>query len=164
MPTPTKPSEREPVPLGSPLDPRLLLHPITSGSLTIVKGHQGAAGLILDRHFTADLVLFGGAVGVSIDRDTEQVIPIGPVILVPPRSYLEKQWAFRRRVYWLNWQQQITEAYPAGRRAEILISRLSEQFSREQIQPLSDQILAKLVGVSPAEVALARDPDWALRA
>lgn len=164
MPTPTKPSEREPIPLRSPLEPHPLLHPITSGSLAIVKGHQEPAGLILERRFTADLVLFGGAVGVSIDRGTEQLIPIGLVILAPPCSYLEKQWAFRRRVYWLNWQQQITEAYPAGRRAEILISRLSDHFSVEQIQPLSDRILAKLVGVSPAEVALARDPDWALQA
>ncbi len=130
----------------------------------IVKGRAGPAGLLLEKRFTADLVLLGGAVGVTIDRGVERVIPIGSVEVVDPRSYLERQWALRRRLYWINWQQQITEAYPSGRRAELLISRLSEQFMIDQIQPLSDQLLSKLVGVTPDEVAMARDPEWALRA
>lgn len=142
----------------------MLLHQITCGSMGIVQGRAGPAGLLLERRFTADLVLLGGAVGVSIDRGVEQVIPIGAVQVVDPRSYLERQWALRRRLHWINWQQQITEAHPSGRRAELLISRLAEQFTIEQIQPLSDRSLAKLVGVTPEEVEEARDPEWALRA
>lgn len=159
MLTPTRPFDFEPPSVRfAPPDPDELLHQVVSGAGGIVKG-WGPAGLILENRFTANLILFGGAAGASIDRGTEQVIPIGPVYLASPRSYLEKQWALRRRIYWINWQQQIIEAYPSWRRAEILLDRLSEHLSAGLIAQLSDRILAKLVGINAEEINVMRGID-----
>jgi hypothetical protein len=132
-----------------------MLQQVTSRQVWMVKG-QGPCGVILDKPFTAELVMFGGAVGMEIDRHCQAVIPIGEVDLVQPSSFLEVQWAYRRRSYWNDWQQSITEAYPAVRRGILLLCRLQDLLATEVVDALPDPLLGKLVGLPAAVVGTAR--------
>lgn len=159
-PIPTTASEvRDEMPLarvrGSGSDPQVLLTQVTKGSVRMVKG-RGQFGLLLIKPFTTELVGFGAAVGLPLDRASQSVIPLGDVFLAPPRTYLERRWALRRRIYWINQQQQLTEAYPAPRRARLLLSYLEKLVPQPDLEAVPDEILAKLVGLEPELIEIVR--------
>lgn len=112
---------------------------------------KGSGGLILEKPHMAEWVGLGAAVGLSMDRLCQAVIPCGQVCLTPPASYLERQWAYRRRIRWIDWQQSITEAYPAARRGQLLLKNLQTFLPLEVWLALPDPLLAKLAGL-PLEV------------
>ncbi len=136
-------------------DPSYLLSQLATGDPWMVKG-IGEHGLILDYGPAAELVLFGSAVGMSVDQKCQQVIPIGTIYLVRAKSYLERQWSRRRRIQGINWHQSITEAYQAEYRTYRLLADLHQLFSPATVADLPDLILAKLVGLSPEKVQAGR--------
>ncbi len=142
-------------PYGSSADPRRLLDQIHSGQISMVQG-SGPHGLILCKRFTSELVVFGGAVGISRDQSCTAVIPLGDIDLRLPQTFLERQWSYRRRILSIEWQQAITEAHPSTRRAQILLERLEELFPMALLDPVPSEVLANLVGMHPARLAEAR--------
>ncbi|MFQ3585906.1 MAG: hypothetical protein SNJ85_13480, partial [Cyanobacteriota bacterium] len=79
-------------------DPLTLLEHVRSGQVWLVKG-IGSHGLLLEKTHMVELVEFGGAVGMAIDRDCRAVLPIGQVYLQAPATFLERQWGYRRRAH-----------------------------------------------------------------
>jgi hypothetical protein len=125
----------------------------------MVKG-KPLHGLILDKPYTAELIPFGGAVGLPTDRTTRAVIPLGEVFLALPGTYSERQWAYRRRIHGIHWQQRIAEAYPCYRRAQLLLFSLWHYCPSPIIYQLPTDVLAKLAGVPAKVMAQARNRDW----
>jgi hypothetical protein len=128
-------------------DPLTLLEHVRSGQVWLVKG-IGAHGLLLEKPHTVELVEFGGAVGMAIDRDCRAVLPIGQVYLQAPATFLERQWGYRRRAHSAESLQKLTESFPSLRRAALLWQYLCQRYSPSLLTPLPDEWLGRLVGVS----------------
>ncbi|MDX2270515.1 MAG: hypothetical protein NW237_01005 [Cyanobacteriota bacterium] len=149
-----------PLTLPPRLDPQAWLEQLASGEVWVVKGGQSQA-LILEKPHTADFLGFGAALGMNLDRHCQAVIPLGEVSLHRPRSFLEQQWAYRRRQYWIEWQQRLTEAYPLQQRGSLLWQALQDILPMEIVQSIPDVILGKMVGISPEMMAATRPaPPW----
>jgi hypothetical protein len=56
-------------------DPSTLLEQVRSGQVWLVKG-MGSHGLLLEKAHIVELLEFGAAVGLAIDRDCRAVLPI----------------------------------------------------------------------------------------
>ncbi|MEN9260649.1 MAG: hypothetical protein Q6L60_06760, partial [Thermostichus sp. HHBFW_bins_43] len=107
-----------------------------------------AHGLLLEKPHTVELVEFGGAVGMAIDRNCRAVLPIGQVYLQAPATFLERQWGYRRRAHSAEALQKVTESYPGMRRAALLWQHLCQRYGPSLLTPLPDEWLGRLVGVS----------------
>ncbi len=132
---------------GKPVDPPTLLEQVRSGQVWLVKG-MGSHGLLLEKTHIVELLEFGAAVGLAIDRDCRAVLPIGHVYLQAPATFLERQWGYRRRGHSAEIMQKLTEAYPSRRRAVLLWQHLYQRFSPASLASVPDEWLGRLVGVS----------------
>ncbi|NJK63395.1 MAG: hypothetical protein HC921_12560 [Synechococcaceae cyanobacterium SM2_3_1] len=62
----------------------------------------------------------------------------------------------RRRIYWINQLQQLTEAYPAPRRARLLLTYLEKLVPNVDLEAVPNEVLAKLVGLEPELIEIVR--------
>ena len=143
------------------LVPRLITHPteilnqLQSGQLLRVKACSGNAIIICHRHH-AELAGPGAAVGSSFDIDCSRVIPVGNISIVYPESRTERQEAYRRRQQWILFSQHAMKSCVPLQRANNLLILLDKYFDPQTIDPLSDEVLAQLVGVLPKTIGMAR--------
>ncbi len=135
--------------------PTEILNQLQSGQLLRVKGCSGNAIIICHRHH-AELAGPGAAVGSSFDIDCRRVIPIGNISLVYPESRTERQKAYTRRQQWILFSQQAMKSCVPLQRANNLLILLDKYFDPQIIDPLSDEVLAQLVGVLPKTISMAR--------
>ncbi len=138
-----------------PWDSQRLLEYVRSGQVWLVKG-KGPHGLVLEKPHLVELVQFGGAVGMAIDRDCRAVLPIGQVYLQAPATFLERQWGYRRRAYSAEVLQKVTEAYPSQRRAALLWHHLCQSYGPDLLTSVPDEWLGRMVGVAEHRIRSCR--------
>jgi hypothetical protein len=105
----------------------------------------------------ADLILPGSALGGVIDsRGFQHLIPIGPIKLTYPETLEARQKAYHRRLESIVWQQRFVSDPIPTNRAQKLLASLYKSFGVAVIDPLQDDVLARLVGVLPGTIATVR--------
>jgi hypothetical protein len=143
---------------GSPdIDP--LLARITGGELLIVNSRR-RNGLILCKPFHAEFVGPGAAVGSTFDLDCIGAVPLGDLSLVSPKSGEERQNAYRIRLQWLRLTGQFSSRGNASQRAQKILELFEQFFEREEVGQLSDDLVAKIVGVLPYTIRQTRDQQF----
>lgn len=115
-------------------------------------------GLILFKKYHAEFAGPGAAVGASLDRDCEHVYPVGTLSLLLPQSHEERQKAFLIRRQWIRLTYQFTQQETPLKRAQMIMNQFENYFDRETIANIPDDAFARLVGVFPHTVRLARRP------
>lgn len=127
---------------------------LSSGQLLKVSASPSDALIICHTHH-AEIVGNGAAVGGLLDIDCRQIVPIGNIALTFMESHQEKIQAYAKRQQWICATQKLIALAPVHRATQIIKS-LESYCGREAIAPLSDEILAQLVGVLPKTMATAR--------
>ncbi|NJK41196.1 MAG: hypothetical protein HC934_07280 [Acaryochloridaceae cyanobacterium SU_2_1] len=116
---------------------------------------QKPAGLILQKPFHAEFIGPGSAIGGMFDLECTTMHALGTAELTVPETLNERQDAFQKRVTNIETMQKICEADAPLDRATKLLEMLCRQFCIEEIQTVSNEVLAKLVGVLPSTIATA---------
>jgi hypothetical protein len=112
--------------------------------------------LIICKAFHAEFAGPGAAVGGPLDVESVGIVPIGNVSLLHPQTYEDRQNAYAKRMHWMRWLQQTTDNPIPLQRARVLLFSLEEFFSVEDVAPLPNDVLARLVGVLPQTIAMVR--------
>lgn len=121
--------------------------------LSLAQNHP--AGLILQKPYYAEYIGPGAAIGGMFDLQCVTVHALGKAELNVPETLDERQDAFQKRMENIEQMQQICEKDLPIERAVAVLEMLSQQFHQEEIQTISNDILAKLVGVLPSTMATA---------
>lgn len=137
------------------VQPTEILSRLKSGQRLRVNGCRGNAIIICHRHHS-ELAGPGAAVGGVFDLECDRVIPIGKVSIVYPQSRSERQKSYILRQKWILFTQKAMESYVPLQRAKNLLVLLEKYFEPQLIDPLSDEILARLVGVLPKTIGVVR--------
>ena len=111
------------------------------------------SGLILCKRFHSEFIGPGAAVGTPQAEGYKAVITICSPKLVEIDTYQERQRAYKTRIQWMRWQQQITKCSndPIAC-VERLLSCFEAFFGLEAIAQLPSQAIARLIGVFPETV------------
>ncbi|NER22170.1 MAG: hypothetical protein F6J86_06000 [Symploca sp. SIO1B1] len=128
---------------------------LNDGQLRIVS--QRRNGLILYKSYHAEFVGPGAAVGGILDLDCQQVLPVGELCLLSPKSREERQRAYALRKQWTRLIEQITNRQTPQQRAQKIIEQFKGfNFKAETINQLPDEAFALLVGVLPHTIREVR--------
>lgn len=136
-------------------NPKQILGHFSSGQLLKLDASPDSVLIICHRHH-AEIVGSGAAVGSILDLDTHQVIPLGEVSFSVPNSFQERQEAYLKRQEWLATNQEIVQEPVPLKRAVMIMLKLTQYCGVEAVQKLPDEVLAKLAGVLPKTVMMAR--------
>lgn len=132
-----------------------ILPQFQSGKMLSLLPRPGS-GLILCKSHHAELVGWGSAVGGICDLDVGQVIEIGTCILVCPESHQQRKKAYLTRQKWLSLMQKVTGNSVPLRRAVGILQLVEKFFGLAVAISLPDEVLARLVGVLPKTITMAR--------
>lgn len=127
---------------------------LKSGQLLSL-AHNHSAGLILQKPYYAEFIGPGSAVGGMFDMQCVTVHTLGKTEFEVPETIDERQNAFQKRMEDIETMQQICEKELPIDRAIAVLEMLSQDFLQEEIQTISNEVLAKLVGVLPSTIASA---------
>lgn len=136
-------------------EPMSLLERIQQGHLMIVDSRR-RNGLILYKKYHAEFAGPGAAVGGCIDLDCEGVLPVGSLLLLEPSGHEERQKSYLIRRQWIRLTHQFTDNKVPSRRAQMILNQFETYFDRDTIAQIPDIAFAKLVGVLPHTIDLAR--------
>ncbi|NET56155.1 MAG: hypothetical protein F6K47_08260 [Symploca sp. SIO2E6] len=118
---------------------------------------QRRNGLILYKRYHAEFAGPGAAVGGLFDLDCQQVLPVGNLSLLSPKSSEERQRSYALRMQWIKLIKQITsKPVPLQRAQKILEQFEGFNFKAETIAELPDEAFALLVGVLPHTIRQVR--------
>ena len=117
--------------------------------------HNHPAGLILQKPYYAEFIGPGSAIGGMFDLQCVTIHTLGKVELNVPETLDERQDAFQSRVEDIEQMQDICDQDLPVERAVAVLKMLSQHFHQEEIQTISNDVLAKLVGVLPSTMATA---------
>lgn len=121
--------------------------------LSLAQNHP--AGLILQKPYYAEFIGPGSAIGGMFDLQCVTVHALGQAELNVPETLDERQDAFQKRMENIEQMQNICDKDLPIERAVAVLEMLSQHFHQEEIQTISNDILAKLVGVLPSTIAAA---------
>jgi hypothetical protein len=137
------------------IQPTELLSQLQTGQLLRVKGSQGSALIICHPHHS-ELAGPGAAVGSVFDLKCSRVIPIGKVSIVYPETRIERHKAYVLRQQWILFTQKAMDSWVPLQRGKRLLFLLYQYFDPQLIDELPDEVLARLVGVLPHSISMAR--------
>jgi len=100
-----------------------MLEQIQAGELLVVSRNR-RNGIILYKRFHADFAGPGAAVGGSLDRDCQAILPVGNLRLKLPASNQDLEEAYRIRRQWTILTRQMTDTSSPEKRAKMILSRL----------------------------------------
>ena len=132
-----------------------LLERIQHGHLMVVDSRR-RNGLILYKKYHAEFAGPGAAVGGSIDLDCEDVLPVGSLLLLEPSGHEDRQKSYLIRRQWIRLTHQFTDNKVPSKRAQMILNQFETYFDRDTIAQIPDLAFAKLVGVLPHTVKVAR--------
>lgn len=132
-----------------------VLEHINSGKLWIVNSRR-RNGILLYKKFHAEFAGPGAAVGGVFDADCKQIIGLGNLSLVEPKSYAEQQKAIRIRLQWVRLTQNFTDKPIPIERAQMILEQFKMYFDQEIVDDVPDEAFSLLVGVFPHTVHRAR--------
>ncbi|MDJ1182444.1 hypothetical protein [Roseofilum casamattae] len=126
----------------------------TAETLFIISPER-RSGLILCHDYYAEFLGPGAAI-VPYEQCHELVFIDSPV-LIPASDRKAHDRAYRIRLSWIRWLQKITRSSPCPfYRTQNLLWSLEVFFGVETIKELTDEVLARLIGVFPATVRQVR--------
>lgn len=142
-------------PSKTELQSQRLLGKIHSGQVFVVEGKKGNA-LILCHPYYCEIVGPKSAVGTPLDRDCQQVILLGEVTLRLPDDSQEKAKAYKNRQKWISATQKVVDQLPPLKRITTIIEMIQDYCGTQAVNNLSDEIIAKMVGVEIHRVTEVR--------
>ena len=113
-------------------------------------------GLILFKEHHAEFAGPGSAVGGICDMDCIGAIPVGNLSLVVPENSEERQTAYKIRIQWIRFMKKSAEQEEPLQRAQKLLTQFENFFDLQTLAQLPDDAFARLVGVLPQTIELAR--------
>lgn len=137
------------------IQPTEILSQLQTGQLLRVRGLRGSALIICHPHHS-ELAGPGAAVGSVFDLKCSRVIPIGKVSIVYPETRIERQKAYVLRQQWILFTQKAMDSWVPLQRSKRLLIMLYQYFDTQLIDELPDEVLARLVGVLPNSITMAR--------
>jgi hypothetical protein len=111
-------------------------------------------GLIVQKSFYADFVGPGAAVGGSFDVNCTSVYVLGEVEFYAPTTYEERQYAFQKRVTYIEKLSAILSVRAPVHRACLTIRQLCLWVGVSQTRSIPLELIAQLGGLLPHSVAL----------
>ncbi|MEB3268877.1 MAG: hypothetical protein VKJ09_10080 [Leptolyngbya sp.] len=132
-----------------------ILERITSGQLWVVNPRR-RNGLVIYREFHAMFAGPGAIVGGNFDQDCTGIIPLGKLSLLPSDSHEEQQKALRIRLQWVRLTQNFTDRPVPIERAQMILEQFKMYFDDKIVRRVPDEAFARLVGVFPETVSIAR--------
>lgn len=137
------------------IQPTEILSQLQTGQLLRVRGPRGSALIICHPHHS-ELAGPGAAVGSVFDLKCSRVIPIGKVSIVYPETRIDRQKAYVLRQQWILFTQKAMDSWVPLQRGKRLLMMLYKYFDPQLIDELPDEVLARLVGVLPDSISMAR--------
>lgn len=137
------------------IQPTEILSQLQTGQLLRVRGPRGSALIICHPHHS-ELAGPGAAVGSVFDLKCSRVIPIGKVSIVYPETHIDRQKAYVLRQQWILFTQKAMDSWVPLQRGKRLLMMLYKYFDPQLIDELPDEVLARLVGVLPDSISMAR--------
>jgi hypothetical protein len=137
------------------IQPTEILSQLQTGQLLRVRGSRGSALIICHPHHS-ELAGPGAAVGSVFDLKCRRVIPIGKVSIVYPETRIARQKAYVLRQQWILFTQKAMDSWVPLQRGKRLLMMLYQYFDPQLIDELPDEVLARLVGVLPNSISMAR--------
>ncbi len=131
------------------------LQMLKSGQLLSIADLPGT-GLILRKAFHCEFVGPGAAVGGMFDMGCIMVYAVGQVKFLVPATASERKEAFQNRITYLERLQELTCGEVPLRRAFSALEYLGEILGAEAVREIPDELMARLVGVFPETMAIAR--------
>ena len=113
-------------------------------------------GLIIFKRYHAEFAGPGAAVGSFFDGDC-QVLPVGDLSLIAPKSDQERQDAYLIRRQWAHLTQKTTESPVPEARVHKILQQFDSYFGAETVAKVPDNAFALLVGVLPQTVRKVRE-------
>ncbi len=132
-----------------------ILENLRAGQVLMVNSRR-RNGLILLKRFHAEFAGPGAVIGGRFDSDCEQVVTVGKLSLLVPKSYEERQAAYKIRLQWIKLTKQFTDNEMPLERARKILEQFEQYFDTEEVQGIPDEAFARLVGVLPKTVRQAR--------
>lgn len=132
-----------------------VLEQINDGKLWIVNSRR-RNGILIYKKFHAEFAGPGAAVGGVLDVDCTNIVSLGNLSLVEPRSYEEQQKAIRIRLQWVRLTQNFTDKPVPIERAQMILDQFKMYFDQAIVDDVPDEAFSLLVGVFPYTVRRAR--------
>jgi hypothetical protein len=116
-------------------------------------------GLILYKPYHAEFAGPGAAIGAEFDQDVINVLPVGNLVLVTPKTSQERINSYLIRRQWVKLAKQITDNSIAQQRGQVILNQFEHWFDADTASQLPDQAFALLVGVLPQTMKKVRHED-----
>jgi hypothetical protein len=152
------PTQRHPLassPVKSDAGVQDILERVTSGKLWIVNPRR-RNGIVIYRQFHAMFAGPGAIVGGEFDRNCTGLVPLGKLSLLSPDSPEDQQKALKIRLQWVRLTQNFTDRPIPIERAQMILEQFQMYFDDKIVRKVPDEAFARLVGVFPETVRIAR--------
>lgn len=133
-----------------------ILQRIRSQELLMVNPRR-KNGLIIYKKYHAEFVGPGAIVGGQFDPDVVEVIPVGNLSLIEPKSSEARRTAYKMRRQWVKLTKQITDNPLPEERAQVILNQFENWFDSETANQIPDEAFALLVGVLPQTIRKVRN-------
>ncbi|GBF80495.1 hypothetical protein [Aphanothece sacrum] len=113
-------------------------------------------GLILYKPYYAEFAGPGAAIGAEFDQDVINVLPVGNLALVMPKTTQERINSYLIRRQWVKLAKQITDNSIAQQRGQVILNQFEHWFDADTASQLPNEAFALLVGVLPQTMKKVR--------
>jgi hypothetical protein len=140
------------------LQPIKILAQLQSQELLVVNPRR-KNGLIIYKKYHAEFAGPGAIVGGQFDDDAIEVIPVGKLSLIFPKTSEERRQAYKMRRQWVKLTKQITDNPVSLERAQVILNQFEHWFDSSTVATLPDRAFAMLVGVLPQTISKVRNSE-----
>ncbi|MDJ0661481.1 MAG: hypothetical protein QNJ42_18630 [Crocosphaera sp.] len=132
-----------------------ILHHLHDKELLVINPRR-KNGLILYKPYHAEFAGPGAAIGANFDHDVIDVLPVGKLSLMTPKTAQERINSYLIRRQWVKLAKQISDNTIAQQRAQVILNQFENWFDLETASLLPDETFALLVGVLPQTMRKVR--------
>ncbi|WP_019507890.1 hypothetical protein [Pleurocapsa sp. PCC 7319] len=133
-----------------------LLSKLKAGKLLIVNPRR-KNGLVVYKKYHAEFAGPGAIVGGQFDLDVINIIAVGNMSLVSPKTSQDRKQAYKMRRQWVRLTKQIIDNPEPTQRAQVILNQFEHWFDRDTVSNLPDEAFALLVGVLPQTIRKVRN-------
>lgn len=116
-------------------------------------------GLIVYKKYHAEFAGPGAIIGGQFDLDAVDLLAVGNISLINPKTSEDKRQAYKMRRQWVKLTKQITDNPIPTERAQVILNQFEHWFDRETVAQLPDHAFALLVGVLPQTIRKVRNSE-----
>ncbi len=133
-----------------------LLSRLKAGELLIVNPRR-KNGLIVYKKYHAEFAGPGAIVGGQFDLDVVNIIAVGNMSVVSPKTSQDRKQAYKMRRQWVRLTKQIIDNPEPTERAQVILNQFEHWFDMDTVANLPDEAFALLVGVLPQTIRKVRN-------